>query len=58
MTGYKTEWVEEDRQRVMTMDQLYIEDGRHHKDHPKHGLYTGLHQEILVYEKWKKIKEG
>ena len=58
MTGYKPEWVEEDRQRVMTMDQLYIEDGRHYKDHPKHGLYTGLHQEFLIYEKWKKIKEG
>ena len=54
---YQTKWLEEDRQRVMTMDQLYIEDGRHHKDHPKHGLYTGLHQEILIYEKWKKIKE-
>ena len=49
--------VEEDRQRALRMDQLYIEDGRHHKDHPKHGLYTGLHQEILIYEKWKKIKE-
>ena len=58
MTGYKPEWVEEDRQRVMRMDQLYIEDGRHLKDHPKHGLYTGLHQEFLIYEKWKKIKEG
>ena len=58
MTGYKTEWVEEDRQRVMRMDQLYIEDGRHLKDHPKHGTYTGLHQEFLIYEKWKKIKEG
>ena len=54
---YQTEWLAEDRQRVLTMDQLYIEDGRHRKDHPKHGLYTGLHQEILVYEKWKKIKE-
>jgi len=54
---YQKRWLEEDRQRVMTMDRLYIEDGRHHKDHPKHGLYTGLHQEILVYEKWKKIKE-
>jgi len=56
MKMYQKEWVEEDRQRVMRMDQLYIEDGRHHKDHPKHGLYTGLHQEILIYEKWKKQK--
>ena len=55
---YQTEWLEEDRQRVMKMDRLYIEDGRHHKDHPKHGLYTGLGQEIQIYEKWKKIKEG
>tara|TARA_R100000152_G_scaffold20709_1_gene15482 strand:- start:14311 stop:14487 length:177 start_codon:yes stop_codon:yes gene_type:complete len=56
MTGYKTEWLEEDRKRVMRMDQLYIEDGRHRPEHPKHGLYTGLHQEILIYEKWKKQK--
>ena len=56
MIGYKTEWLEEDRQRVMRMDQLYIEDGRHRPEHPKHGLYTGLHQEILIYEKWKKQK--
>ena len=55
---YQKEWIEEDRQRVMRMDRLYIEDGRHRKDHPKHGLYTGLHQEFLIYEKWKKIKEG
>ena len=58
MMHYQKEWIEEDRQRVMTMDTLYIEDGRHRPDHPKHGVYTGLHQEILVYEKWKKIKEG
>ena len=57
MSMYKPEWVEEDRQRVMRMDRLYIEDGRPRPDHPKHGVYTGLHQEILVYEKWKKIKE-
>ena len=39
--------VERDRQRVIKMDQLYIEDGRHRKDHPMHGLYTGLYQSSL-----------
>lgn len=42
MTSYKTEWIEEDKQRVMTMDRWYIIDGRHRKSHPLHGLYTGL----------------
>ena len=44
--------VEQDRQRVMRMEALYVLDGRHRPDHPKHGLYTGLHQETLVAEKW------
>ena len=44
--------VEQDRQRVMRMEELYVLDGRHRPDHPKHGLYTGLHQETLVAEKW------
>ena len=39
---YQTEWIEEDRQRVITMDRWYILDGRHRKKHPLHGLYTGL----------------
>lgn len=57
-SGYKTEWVEEDRQRVMRMDQLYVLDGRHRKEHPKHGSYTGLHQETLIAAKWIDQLEG
>ena len=44
--------VEQDRQRAMRMEELYVLDGRHRKDHPMHGLYTGLHQETLIAEKW------
>ena len=42
------EWVEENHQRMLRMDRLYILDGRHHKTladgspNPFHGLYTGL----------------
>ena len=42
MTGYKSEWLEEDRQRVMDMERLYVLDGRHLPDNPMHGIYTGL----------------
>ena len=50
--------VEQDRARAMRMEQLYVLDGRHYKEHPKHGLYTGLHEETLVAEKWiNQLKE-
>lgn len=42
----------------MRMDQLYVLDGRHRKEHPMHGLYTGLHQETLIAEKWIDQLEG
>ena len=42
MTGYKPEWLEEDKQRMMEMERLYVLDGRHLPDNPMHGLYTGL----------------
>ena len=42
MTGYKSEWLEEDKQRMMDMERLYVLDGRHLPDNPMHGLYTGL----------------
>ena len=35
-------WVEEDRQRALRMDRLYVLDGRHRLDHPMHGLFTGF----------------
>jgi len=58
MNMYKPEWAEEDRQRVMRMDSLYTLDERHRPEHPMHGLYTGLHQETLIAEKWMKQIEG
>ena len=58
MTGYKTEWVEEDRQRVLKMDQLFLLDGRHRKDHPKASTYSGLWQEYQIYQKWKDQLDG
>ena len=39
---YKTEWLEEDRQRVLNMERWYILDGRHRPDHSQHGIYPGL----------------
>ena len=42
MTEYKSEWLEEDRQRMLNMERWYVLDGRHLPDNPMHGLYTGL----------------
>mgnify|MGYP001262404150 FL=1 len=42
MSFYKRDWLEEDRQRVMDMERLYVLDGRHLPDSPFHGVYTGL----------------
>jgi len=42
MSTYRTEWLEEDKQRVLDMERLYVLDGRHFPDNPMHGLYTGL----------------
>jgi hypothetical protein len=39
---YQREWLEEDRKRVLDMERWYVLDGRHHKDSPMHGIYTGL----------------
>ena len=50
--------IQEDRERVMIMDQLYIEDvdengvqGRHRKEHKYHGVYTDLWQGWLEKQK-------
>ena len=45
------EWAEEQRQRGLRMDRLYVLDGRHHKDHALHGLYTGLADKAEELEK-------
>ena len=42
MTEYKSEWLEEDRERMLNMERWYVRDGRHLPDNPMHGLYTGL----------------
>jgi len=51
MSGYKTEWLEEDRKRVLDMERWYVLDGRHHQDHPMHGIYTGLSAKADELEK-------
>ena len=49
------EWVKEQQARADRMNELYEMDERSDDpDHPMHGLFTGLHQEVLIYEKWKK----
>tara|TARA_B100000965_G_scaffold79767_1_gene63552 strand:- start:4681 stop:4845 length:165 start_codon:yes stop_codon:yes gene_type:complete len=42
MTNYDPKWLEEDKQRMMEMERLYVLDGRHLPDSPFHGVYTGL----------------
>ena len=54
MTNYKTEWIEEDRARVERLDELFRLDGRDNPSHPHAHTYTGLYQEILIYEKWRR----
>ena len=36
------EFAEEQRQRMLRLQRLYVLDGRHLSDHEFHGLYTGL----------------
>ena len=49
--SYNPEWIEEARQRLMTMDRWYVLDGRHRKDHEMHGFYTGLAEKAEELEK-------
>jgi len=44
-------WVEENRQRVMRMERLYVLDGRHRHDHELHGVYSGLWEKAAELEK-------
>ena len=46
-------WAENQRKRQEDMAELYKLDERD-KEGPNQGTYTGLYQEILVYEKWRK----
>ena len=45
--------VEENAKRVDYINTLYRLDNRDDPKHPMHGLFTGLHQEILTYERLK-----
>tara|TARA_Y100001963_G_scaffold109319_1_gene151183 strand:- start:1484 stop:1717 length:234 start_codon:yes stop_codon:yes gene_type:complete len=47
------EWAREQNQRSKDMAELYALDERD-KEGPHKGTYTGLYQEILIYEKWRK----
>lgn len=47
-------WREENKRRTERMSLWYKLDKRDDPSHPKAGLYTGLYEEILIYEKWNK----
>ena len=47
-------WREENQARVKRMNLWYEMDNRDDPSHPKSGTYSGLYQEILIYEKWNK----
>ena len=46
-------WVRQQQARSERMSKLYKLDQRDDPSHLKHGLYTGLHQEVLTYERLK-----
>tara|TARA_R100001594_G_scaffold28461_1_gene53679 strand:+ start:787 stop:1005 length:219 start_codon:yes stop_codon:yes gene_type:complete len=49
--------IEDNSKRAAYINELYQIDDRNDINHPYHGLFTGLHQEILTYEKFKRDKE-
>ena len=50
-------WRDENERRVKRMDELFKHDQRNDPKHPRHGLYTGYHQEVLTYERLKEELE-
>ena len=42
MTDYDPSWIEEDKKRVIQMNEWYELDGRSNPSHPFHSLFTGL----------------
>jgi hypothetical protein len=40
-------WVVTNSNRAKFIEALYARDGRQHRDHPRHGCYTGLAQEFF-----------
>ena len=45
--------IEENAARNKYQEKLYRLDNRHDPNHPKANTFTGLHQEILTYERLK-----
>lgn len=52
--GMGKEWAMEQQARAERMEKLYELDERDKDDHPYAHTFTGLHEEILIYEKWAK----
>jgi hypothetical protein len=49
------EWIKEQQARSNKMNEYYHLDERDtDPNHPHKGKFTGLYQEILIYEKWNK----
>ena len=51
--GMGVEFVREQQARADRLNELYKRDQRDDPSHPKAGTYTGLHQEVLTYERLK-----
>jgi hypothetical protein len=47
-------WREENKKRTERLNLWYKMDNRDDPEHAKSDLYTGLYEEILIYEKWNK----
>ena len=46
----------ENAARTELMEKLYFLDGRDNSAHPHANTFTGLHQEVETYERFKKEK--
>ena len=52
------EWdIEEEGKRVFFMEHMYRCSGRSNKDHPLHGVYTGLWQDFCLKEAGKAMRD-
>jgi hypothetical protein len=52
MTEMGKDWADTQSKRARKMNELYELDERD-KEGPHKGTYSGLYQEILIYEKWR-----
>lgn len=46
---------QENAKRAERMERLFFLDGRDKKSHPRHGVFSGLNEEVELYKKWKDI---